>query len=420
MCTIIVKPAGQKLPKDDLMELLWSVNPHGGGFCWADGGVVHGMKGFMDEGGFIKAIRKYLSRNVPAIIHFRWATHGGRVPEATHPFPASSDESDLKKTEWESAFGIAHNGTIHRYGYKTTGSLSDTQDYIKSVLSNELVLEGIFSDKHRPTFVEMIDSAISGDRLALMNGDGEIIMIGDWHDHDGLSFSNECFKYAKAKEKIVSRSPAKTTTCSRGGMVGRSLIHTPQDDLSDDLIVASIMDESKIIMVDETYNDKCLNCGTPGVEKFKYNGKDCCCACFESVLCKEKAHNSVFDDAICAIDLVSPISDSQKIALEMLSYGYMICPVVKCWVDIGYTCGGCKLFDGEQRDDSACTCKGFTDFSISRELDLPTIDESVYYPVVSCFTLEEMGAPNLMVGGVESLPPGKSDGGSKADKEPTK
>src|SRR5687767_4214709 len=58
-------------------------NPHGAGVAWAGKTRVHYRKG-------LKATQVFrLLQRIPrpALVHFRWATHGAKLPHLTHPFP---------------------------------------------------------------------------------------------------------------------------------------------------------------------------------------------------------------------------------------------------------------------------------------------------------------------------------------------
>lgn len=190
---IVYKPAGKRLPSEDLIRHLWQRNSDGGGFCYPQNGKVVGIKGIMKVKEFIDEMRNYLNRNDPAILHFRVATHGEKTGACTHPFPASTNTNELRKYHWECEYGVAHNGTIVGYGERT-GKLSDTQDFIKKILHDRLVLLGLFSDKHCDAVSELVFGEIGQSRLAIMRGDGKVLMMGTWYKHDGYDFSNESFR----------------------------------------------------------------------------------------------------------------------------------------------------------------------------------------------------------------------------------
>ena len=48
-------------------------------------------------------------KDIPVVMHFRIAIHGGVIPANTHPFPVSSSMSMLQKLKCNTSLGVAHN-----------------------------------------------------------------------------------------------------------------------------------------------------------------------------------------------------------------------------------------------------------------------------------------------------------------------
>ncbi len=191
MCIIIVKQANVELPPARMIQHLWTKNPDGAGFCVARNGKVHGYKGYMEPESLIVALNEIVKKEEQAIIHLRVGTHGPKNASATHPFPASANVGDLMSIDWESNYGIAHNGVISGYGEKTYNGLSDTQDYIKKRLHDSFLLHGLFTK--RQAITDIVTDDITTDRLAIMRHDGVIITVGRFHQWNGLFFSNTGF-----------------------------------------------------------------------------------------------------------------------------------------------------------------------------------------------------------------------------------
>jgi len=173
MCVIVYKPANADLPWREELKNCFTNNPHGAGFMTIENGIVIGRKGFMTFKSLWKALEGF-PVNKPLVIHFRWATHGARDASATHPFPASKREKDLKTVIWSHVFGIAHNGIVPGYG-TLTGGLSDPQDFIKRVLSDKSIIKNI----HHPA-VQRIIERMTASKWAILDGQGHVTLLGQF------------------------------------------------------------------------------------------------------------------------------------------------------------------------------------------------------------------------------------------------
>ena len=78
MCVIIVKPAGVKMPSNEIINAAYHTNPHGCGLV---------SPSVFYKGLSYRSFKKHLQRvreDEPCIIHFRLATHGSSSePTAT-------------------------------------------------------------------------------------------------------------------------------------------------------------------------------------------------------------------------------------------------------------------------------------------------------------------------------------------------
>lgn len=110
MCLLLFKPADREIPYNYL-ENGANSNPHGAGIAVADGERLIIQK---SQKWGAKEIQKALDKfkGHPAIVHFRFATHGSKNYQNTHPFwlndkwcaahngviniPAQKDESDTR------------------------------------------------------------------------------------------------------------------------------------------------------------------------------------------------------------------------------------------------------------------------------------------------------------------------------------
>lgn len=190
MCVICVSPKGVKQPDADVIREMWETNPHGAGYMFAKDGKVEIHKGFMEIRDFMRSVEaENFTEDDVVIYHFRISTQGGVNPEMTHPFPLSPDLDDMKILDCLCDVGIAHNGIIRLTSYKKA-EYSDTALFITEYLPALIRDTADITDKRvKKTIRALIDS-----KMAILNGNGELAIIGDFiTDDEGLMFSNQYF-----------------------------------------------------------------------------------------------------------------------------------------------------------------------------------------------------------------------------------
>ena len=187
MCIIAVKPASKPMPSDSVLSTMWKRNSDGAGFMYAHNGKVYIRKGFMHFAKYQRALEQ-IPQNVPAVLHFRIATHGGISPGMCHPFPLTDNIKRLKATNQTARVGIAHNGIIPILPRK---GLSDTAEYIASQL---VPLSKALPQWYRnPHALDMVEKGIQS-RMVVLAGTGELVTIGKgWIDDGGIKYSNTSY-----------------------------------------------------------------------------------------------------------------------------------------------------------------------------------------------------------------------------------
>ena len=178
MCVAVYKPAGVKMPDKATFQSCWDTNPDGAGFAYRSGGKIQICKGFMKFEKFWDAVKRFENCSGEMFYHFRIATHGGICPENTHPFPVSSDIRALQGLTVSTDACIIHNGIL-----PTTPEhpgISDTMQCIKNIAES-----GIDTAKA----IKLIEPFLGGSKIALMTRE-KTILAGDWHDVDGVKYSN--------------------------------------------------------------------------------------------------------------------------------------------------------------------------------------------------------------------------------------
>jgi hypothetical protein len=183
MCVIVAKPADAHVSLHITLADCWHTNSDGAGIAWYEDGKLRLEKGFMTWSSFSDFWEKHEQRrswdSVPAVIHFRIATHGLVNKENTHPFWV-----------FPGKLAFAHNGILYgRPIKKRECDISDTQifnrHYLKQLPRNFLSNNGI------RLFID--DFLGMSNKLAFIDNDGEITIFGEDHgtwDENGVWFSN--------------------------------------------------------------------------------------------------------------------------------------------------------------------------------------------------------------------------------------
>lgn len=190
MCVIVYKKAGAAMPSMDTLADCWATNPDGAGFMFPEGGKVSILKGFMRWADLASALSGAAEgralAEVPVAFHFRIATHGKVKPGCCHPFPVKADYAAMRRTEARADVGFMHNGVLR--GLATSGSVSDSMAFAKNVLNPLKALCDEFVCNE--SVAGLLGGVAQGSRFLLMDGAGNVATVGDWHEREGLAFSN--------------------------------------------------------------------------------------------------------------------------------------------------------------------------------------------------------------------------------------
>lgn len=177
MCIMLTKPAGIMLNRDAVYNG-WSGNRHGSGFAVADNGKI---EIFRDPDIGFAAFWSLLEskQHLPMLVHFRWATHGSKTVDNTHPFMLSNGR-----------YAMAHNGIIDI----TCGTdESDTRSFIRNHI--DPYLHRLPDAIEQPLWVDHTKLCIgTWNKLAFIRDDGEFFYVnkesgvedhGCWWSNDG-------------------------------------------------------------------------------------------------------------------------------------------------------------------------------------------------------------------------------------------
>ena len=193
MCIIVVKPMDVAMPDTETLRRCFNFNSDGAGFMYADGKIVQIRKGFMTFAEFVEALDAEVPENerteTAIVMHFRIATHGKVQAGCCHPFPVTDEKAELMAASTKSRMGLAHNGVIQ--GRHTSDNWSDTMDFVADVVTPLMRMNPAFI--YNSNAADLLEGACNS-KLAIMEGSGEIMTVGQFYDVDGVKFSNTSYQ----------------------------------------------------------------------------------------------------------------------------------------------------------------------------------------------------------------------------------
>lgn len=202
MCVIIASPMGKPI-NDGIIEDGANANRDGGGVAWLDQAAkkIRWKKGL--DANEVKKLLATFPEKTPHVVHFRISTVGGVNDELTHPF--SIDERASIETEGEADSVLFHNGCVGHWKEYLF------QVYISSGLKvppppwSDTRAMAILAHIYGPHILSLVES---GSRFLIMDARGDsknrMTRWGNWHDIDGLSFSNRSTR-AFEPPKVVTQ-----------------------------------------------------------------------------------------------------------------------------------------------------------------------------------------------------------------------
>lgn len=182
MCVAVVVETKKGPTPWELMQMEED-NPHGGGIAWSVGDLVRYRKGLTWKQ--IRAALPNLPR--PVLLHFRWATHGGRARYLSHPFPLGSRAITSRKLNSAAKSVLIHNGVWSEYAAFAPNDLdldkwSDTAvaAYVAGTWGEEIL--------DHVDWATAVGHAAGGGRM-------DVTLRGRWYEHEGNRYSNLTWQY---------------------------------------------------------------------------------------------------------------------------------------------------------------------------------------------------------------------------------
>lgn len=176
MCLAIYKKSGENFNIKKIKQA-WENNPHGSGLAIKRHDKIEVIKGIMYKKELIDIIEQNNHfKNFEVLLHLRWSTSGSIIPELTHPFPISFKNSDIRSTKYFTDKCLIHNGVLFN---PIINNYSDTAIFSKYLS---------FNKNHEND--ELIKGLIGRDKVAIFETDKPTRLFGDWHEIDGVHYSN--------------------------------------------------------------------------------------------------------------------------------------------------------------------------------------------------------------------------------------
>lgn len=179
MCLAALRLPGGQFTKQQA-DNAWNNNPDGAGFGYALNGKIFvrrlmKFEPFWEE---LEAAQLGDARNVPIMIHFRWATHGEESKQNVHPFYVHPN------------LIMCHNGIINISSKREEDKTrSDTNIFVRSILAS---LPHNFWRNWATMW--LIESAIGSDKMIFLHSSGQYVIAneknGDWNKEGTIWFSN--------------------------------------------------------------------------------------------------------------------------------------------------------------------------------------------------------------------------------------
>lgn len=162
-------------------------NPHGAGVAWQSGDQIQFHKGL--KAAEIHAMQETGTMTYPYLLHFRWATHGGRVPELTHPFPTGV-RALMGEIAGSAPEVVIHNGTWSGYD---DAALEHVPAELRELITDTSdTAIAAFIAAYNPTILDEVPWATAHAFIVQIDDKPkmEITTRGTWSEHQDNWYSN--------------------------------------------------------------------------------------------------------------------------------------------------------------------------------------------------------------------------------------
>lgn len=189
MCVILI--CKRQRPTLEILEKCHDRNNDGAGIAWFDDtDQAKYKKGFNDPEKVFEFTQKL---KLPFIVHFRWASIGGRTDMLTHPFEVTSN-SELK-LEGQSHKLLFQNGTVSTWDMYLAAAGIDVPI---GPVSDSRALAMIISKHGNSKFLTKLPDS----RFIVMDAiDRRFYIYGSFTEENGIAYSNMFWKNGASKKK---------------------------------------------------------------------------------------------------------------------------------------------------------------------------------------------------------------------------
>lgn len=161
-------------------------NPDGGGVAWQHESekTICFKRGLTATDIF--AMQEEGKLTYPYLLHFRWATHGAKTPELTHPFPVGI-RALLGELEGTADQVLIHNGTWNTYSMwlPEQHSTPVPQSLIEAMSDTAIAA---WLAEEDPNILDDVPWATA--HAYMRNGEMDITTRGSWQEHQENWYSN--------------------------------------------------------------------------------------------------------------------------------------------------------------------------------------------------------------------------------------
>ncbi len=161
-------------------------NPHGGGVAWLENGFIRFERGLDDAA--IWDLQQNGALTYPYFLHFRWATHGGVVPQLTHPFPVGPRALFGELSGYATSV-FMHNGVWNGYAAHLHKVLAPKA--LVDAASDTAVAAYLLGTD--PEFIDKLDNIPWATAIMAVDDEGKLV-LGEfghsWVDHGPNRYSN--------------------------------------------------------------------------------------------------------------------------------------------------------------------------------------------------------------------------------------
>ncbi len=177
MCVAVLVETPQGPTDSDLYHMNED-NPHGVGVAWAMGDLVRYKKGltWQQARDLLQAVPR------PALLHFRWATHGSLDRVMTHPFPIGRRALTSRKLNGAAKAVLIHNGIWRDYAkFAPKGTNLATW--------SDTAVAAWAAGEYGEDILDHVDWATAVGRAG-GNGRLDVTLRGCWEAFEGNLYSN--------------------------------------------------------------------------------------------------------------------------------------------------------------------------------------------------------------------------------------